>query len=101
MGAPFDEAAEAHFDEVAEAFAGLTDVDGDVGVHLKEGRVDLCMTVNADDRPGALFKAFVAARTAVHAAGGGTSEWDSWLPTLLDADDYRSSVSLSHKDCPA
>lgn len=30
MGGPFDADAEAHFDEVAEAFAKLTNVDRDV-----------------------------------------------------------------------
>lgn len=51
MGGPFDADAEAHFDEVAEAFAKLTNVDRDVGVDLEKG---LCMTVEADDRSDAL-----------------------------------------------
>lgn len=42
MGGPFDADAEAHFDEVAEAFAKLTNVDRDVGVDLEK---ELCMTV--------------------------------------------------------
>jgi hypothetical protein len=53
------------------------------------------MTVTADDRPAALMKAFVAARTAVHAAGGATGKWDGSLRKLLDADEYRSSVTPS------
>ncbi|CCK61151.1 Conserved protein of unknown function [Mycobacterium canettii CIPT 140070010] len=104
MGGPFDADAEAHFDEVAEAFAKLTDVDGDVGVDLEKGRVELCMTVEADNRSDALVKAFVAARTAVHTAGGATGTWDNWLPKLLESDSYRSSVtpsSLTRGDCPA
>ncbi len=51
MGGPFDADAEAHFDEVAEAFAKLTNVDRDVGVDLEK---ELCMTVEADDRSDAL-----------------------------------------------
>lgn len=39
MGGPFDADAEAHFDEVAEAFAKLTNVDRDVGVDTGEGAV--------------------------------------------------------------
>jgi hypothetical protein len=86
---------ERHLDDVAEAFAQVADVDGDVGADLAAGRVDLCMTVNAPDRQGALMTAFVAARTAVHTAGGVTGTWDGWLQKLLDADEYRSSVAPS------
>lgn len=57
--------------------------------------IDLCITVNADDRPQALLKAFAAARTAVHAAGGSTRTWEGWLQKQLDSDEYRSSVVLS------
>ncbi|MEE6175626.1 hypothetical protein [Mycobacterium sp. 050134] len=92
---PFDEAIEGHLDDLAEAFAGITDVDGDVGADLKAGRVDLCMTVNASDRSEALHKAFVAARTAVHAAGGHTGTWDGWLQKLLESDEYRTTVAPS------
>jgi hypothetical protein len=95
MGGPFDEATETHLDEVAEAFLTITDVDGDVGVNLKARRVELCMTLDAADRPEALLKAFVAARTAVHAAGGGTATWDGWLRRMLDDDEFTSSVSRS------
>lgn len=102
MGGPFDADAEAHFDEVAEAFAKLTNVDRDVGVDLEK---ELCMTVEADDRSDALVhKAFVAARTAVHTAGGATGTWDNWLPKLLESDSYRWSVtpsSLTRGDWPA
>lgn len=104
MGGPFDDEMESHLDEVAEEFANLSDVDGDVGVNTESGRVDLCMTVNAADRSEALMRAFTAARTAVHAAGGATSSWDGWLPKLLEDDDYQSSVKPStwlQRDCPA
>lgn len=102
MGRPLDKSAEAHFDEVAEAFADLTDVDGDVGVNL-EGRVDLCMTLSADDRAEAWNKAVTAARTAIHAAGGRTAGWEGMLSKLLDDDEYllRSAPSAwsSRIDC--
>jgi len=91
IGTPFDDAMLAHIDQVADAFAGLGDVDGDVGVDVVGGRVDLCMTLTADNPPDALLKAFTAARTAVHTAGGHTGSWDG-LGKLLDAAQYRSSV---------
>lgn len=92
MGGPFESDAEAHFDEVAEAFADLAEVDGDVGVDLAAGRVELCMTIEAETRGDALHRAFVAARTAVHTAGGATHGWDGWLDQLLTSDSYRSSI---------
>lgn len=95
----FDDEMEAHLDLIAEAFAEIADVDGDVAAHPKAGRVELCMTVDAIDRNDAMMKAFIAARTAVHAAGGGTATWDGWLPRLLDADKFTSSVSRSDADC--
>jgi len=88
-GEPFGEDIEDIIDDLAEAVDGLTDVDGDVGVNMEKGRIDLCITVNADDRPQALLKAFAAARTAVHAAGGHTGTWDGWLRKQLDSDEYR------------
>jgi len=103
MGGPLNERMQAHLDDVAEAFAEITDVDGDVGVDIEAGRVDLCVTVSAEDRAKAVMKAFVAARTAVHTAGGLTAGWDGWLPKLLDADEYTTSVTLSSltQRCPA
>lgn len=44
MGGPFDADAEAHFDEVAEAFAKLTNVDRDVGVDLETVSVTPTLT---------------------------------------------------------
>jgi len=95
FGYPFDEATEAHFDEVAEALAQLDGVDGDVGLDIEAGRVELCLTVEAKDRPEALVAAFTAARTAVHTAGGATRGWENMLNRLLDTDNYRSSISPS------
>jgi hypothetical protein len=94
-GQPFSEAMEEQIDVVAEALARLTDVDGDVGIDMDKGRIDLCITVNADDRAQALLKAFAAARTAVHTAGGHTGTWDGWLQEKLDSDEYRSSMVRS------
>lgn len=95
MGAPFDEEMDNHLDQIAEALTQIPDVDGDVGSHANTGRVEICITVDAVDRPDAIAKAFVAARTAVHAAGGGTHGWENWLPKLLEADDFTTSVSRS------
>jgi hypothetical protein len=101
----FDDAMLAHFDDVADAFADLSDVDGDVGVDTAAGRVELCMTLTADNPPEALKKAFIAARTAVHTAGGHTGTWDGWLEKMLEEAQYRSSVAPSEwartADCPA
>jgi hypothetical protein len=94
-GQPFGEEMEEHIDAVAEALGEIGDVYGDVGINMEKGRIDLCITVNAEDRPEALLKAFTAARTAVHAAGGNTGSWDGWLQKQLDSDEYRSSVVLS------
>lgn len=95
VSVPFSAEDEAHLDEVAAAFADLDGVDGDVGVDSGSGRVELCMTVQAVNRQEALLAAFTAARTAVHAAGGVTRTWDGWLDSLLDSDNYRSSISRS------
>lgn len=91
----FDKNAEQHFDQVADAFADLAGVDGDVGVDMQAGKVELCITIIAADRAEALHKAFVAARTAVHAAGGATHGWDGWLEEMLAADSYRVSITPS------
>lgn len=95
MRGPFSSDAEDHFDQVAAALMDLDGVDGDVGVDSGAGRVDLCMTLEAVDRAEALHKAFVAARTAVHTAGGATHGWDGWLDRLIDSDSYRSSITPS------
>lgn len=92
---PLTDATLAQLDEVADAFADLDDVDGDVGVDAAAGRVDLCITLTAENAPEALLKAFTAARTAVHAAGGHTGTWDSWLEKMLEEAQYRSSVAPS------
>lgn len=94
-GGPFSEGAEDHFDQIAAAFTGLSDVDGDVGVDSAAGRVELCMTLEAADRQEALRLAFIAARTAVHTAGGATHGWDRLLDELLESDNYRSSITPS------
>jgi hypothetical protein len=96
---------ETHLDEVAAAFAEIETVDGDVGADLETGRVDLCMTVPSDSRVDALSTAVIAARTAIHAAGGGTPGWDNFLTKLLDDDEYlvRSAPSewSTRRRCPA
>jgi hypothetical protein len=101
-GGPLSDAMLAQLDDVADAFADLDNVDGDVGADVATGRVQLCMTLTADNPPEALYKAFIAARTAVHTAGGHTGTWDSWLEKMLNEAQYRSSVAPSTwADCPA
>lgn len=89
MGPQQDRAGfDAHLDEVGDALADTPDVDGDVGADLDAGRVDICITVEADNRADAMAKALSAARSAIHTAGGHTPGWDGWLSKLLDNDDY-------------
>lgn len=99
MGGPFDEEMDNHLDQIAEALAEISDVDGDVASHVKAGRVEICITVEAPDRSNAIIQAIVAARTAIHAAGGGTAGWENWLPKLLESDDFTTSVSRSPAHC--
>lgn len=101
-----DAGTEAHLDEVADAFADITDVDGDVGMNIATGRVDLCMTVQAQNQADAIGKAISAARTAIHTAGGGTPGWDGILRKILETDEFSSTVApsclgLRMHDCPA
>lgn len=100
-GGPVTDITLANLDDVAEAFADLDDVDADVGADVDAGRVQLCMTLKADNPPEALLKALAAARSAAHAAGGSTCTWDGWLEKMLDNAQYRSSVAPSSwADCP-
>ncbi|MDC8992492.1 hypothetical protein PR371_00665 [Mycobacterium marinum] len=96
---------EAHLDDVAEALADITDVDGDVGMNVATGRVDLCMTVLAESQSEAIGRAISAARTAIHTAGGGTPGWDGMLQKVLENDEFCSKVAPSslglELDCPA
>jgi hypothetical protein len=89
---------EEHIDKVADAFEELPDVVADVGVDFAARRLDFCMTVSATDEQNALGLAVTAARTAVHAAGGGTAGWDGLLADVLDKRLYRSSVAPSTLD---
>lgn len=99
------EGFERHLDDVAEAFADVDDVDGDVGADSEKGRVDLCMTITAESPVDALARAVTAARTAVHTAGGRTPGWDNLLSKLLDAEDYAlksiPSTWATRADCMA
>jgi len=90
LGVPADrEEFQSHLDDVAEAFAELDDVDGDVGADLATGRVDLCMTLTSANYVEAVTKAVAAARTAVHAAGGATPGGEQMLSKMLAEEDYR------------
>lgn len=96
LGKPDDQHGfEAHLDNVAEAFAELTDVDGDVGADLESGRIDLCMTLQSNNPGDAVTKAVTAARTAVHAAGGSTPGWEQMLSEMLASEQYQMKARLS------
>lgn len=100
LGVPSDrDEFDSHLDQVAEAFDTLTgdlaDVDGDVGVNLATGRVDLCMTLTSGSYVDAVTKAVAAARTAIHTAGGATPGWEQMLAAMLAAEDYRMKARPS------
>lgn len=64
-------------DSLAEQVAELVDVeDADLGANLVEQQFSICMYVTAKDQVEAARLALGAARSAVHAAGGGTADWD-------------------------
>lgn len=92
------EGLEAFLDEVAEAFEDIRDVTGDVGVNFGTGQIDFCMTVSATDEADALALAVTAARTAVHAAGGNTADWNGLVGRVLESRQYRSTVAPSTWD---
>lgn len=95
MNEPITAEGETHLDDVADAFTGIADVDGDVGMNVATGQVDLCMTLTADSPADAIAKAIVTARHAIHAAGGGTQGWDGMIPKLLEAEEFQSTVTPS------
>jgi hypothetical protein len=92
---PINDEVEAHLDAVAEAFTEITDVDGDVGMNVAKGQVDLCMTLEAENTADAIAKAIVSARTAIHTAGGNTPGWDGMIPKLLETEEFQSTVTPS------
>jgi hypothetical protein len=95
LNEPINDELEAHLDGVAEAFTDIPDVDGDVGMNVAKGQVDLCMTLAADSPADAIAKAIVSARHAIHAAGGNTPGWDGMIPKLLETEEFQSTVMPS------
>lgn len=68
---------EAILDTLVEHVANLVDVgDADLGANLADSQFFISMYVDAEDQIQAAIAALAAARSAVHAAGGGTADWD-------------------------
>lgn len=76
---------ERHLDEVMDALQNEPGIeDADIGASLAEGVVDFCLHLDAEDSSDALRKAHVLVRSALHAAGGGTPDWDSLINLILN-----------------
>ncbi|WP_454162564.1 hypothetical protein [Gordonia iterans] len=74
---------EAVFDALADAVADLTaddygPLDADVGMTVAEQTIQLAITLEDDDDERAAQRGLVAARSAVHAAGGPTGGWEKF-----------------------
>lgn len=75
-------ACEKRLDPLMEALLDLEEVDEaimdpDLAADLSTGRVDVQMTVEADDPAEAMVKALAALRTAIHAIGDATPGWET------------------------
>ena len=73
---------EERVDVLADALHDLEDVDPgiedpDLAAHLTRGRVDVQMTVEAEDPAEAATKALTTLRTAVHSIGDATPGWET------------------------
>lgn len=71
-----------HVDQVTEQLVGLEDctpelLDSAIGLEISTGSVDVDITVDTDLPEDALRIGLSCLRTAIHAAGGGTPDWDA------------------------
>ncbi len=80
MRAESDGLLEDVLEPLMDALAPLDGIsDADVGLDLGDGRLDVCMFVAATSNDEAVRLGIAAMRTAVHAAGGYTPEWERAL----------------------
>jgi hypothetical protein len=75
-------ACHTRLDPLMEALLDLEEVDTaitdpDLAADIGTGRVDVQMTVEADDPAEAMVKALAALRTAIHAIGDATPGWET------------------------
>lgn len=66
-----------HLDEVMEELIRLEVLDPFVGGDLAQGHVEISLGVTASSDLEAAQKAFTCIRSAVHAAGGATPDWEA------------------------
>jgi hypothetical protein len=70
------ETLDAILDSIMEEFFALKAVDPDIGATLAKGLVQLAVSVDAPDLKDALHLGGGQIRTAIHAAGGHTPDWE-------------------------
>lgn len=72
---------------------GLTDVD--MGANLSDSTIEFCVHLQAASQPDAHRAAVLAVRTAIHAAGGHTPDWEQSFENLFANEQYQSTVNLA------
>ena len=76
------DALTGHFEPIADALMDLDGVvDPDLALDLDRGVLTFVMGVDTDDPGAAVNAAVTAARTAIHADGGGTPGWERYYIT--------------------
>lgn len=73
---------ESLLESLMDALLDLEDADGtimdpDLAADVSTGRVDVQMTVEAEDPAVAIVKALATLRSAIHAIGGATPGWET------------------------
>lgn len=89
------EQLEHDFDLVADALYELDRIyDQDLSVDLSARTLTFSMAVDADSQVDALAAAMSAARTALHAAGGGTPGWEDHYKMARQTIDAESNEAV-------
>jgi hypothetical protein len=101
QGAP-EHDLEDQLDPIMQALlAEPGDFDADLSADLAAGTIDFHVSVKADDQPSALSLAQAYVRSALHAAGVSTPEWER-LADLVERGDAVPTVrpsDLVEADC--
>lgn len=71
-----DAELERIFEDVADCLVDMSGMDADAALDLGERAVEMSMSLQADRAEDATTRAFSAARTAIHTAGGSTEGWE-------------------------
>ena len=67
---------ETIFEDAADCLADMDGMDADASLNLATRTIEMSMSINAERAEDAVTRAFAAARTAVHVAGGSTPGWE-------------------------